>query len=94
MPMVEINFLCVHKKLRSKRLAPVLIKEITRRVNLTNVGPPSRPLSTGFQTGGRYSCPVSHRSGKRSTQPEWSCPSPWADAGERVSTDDGPPCSD
>jgi glycylpeptide N-tetradecanoyltransferase len=33
--MVEINFLCVHKKLRDKRLAPVLIKEITRRVNLT-----------------------------------------------------------
>ncbi|ODV62292.1 glycylpeptide N-tetradecanoyltransferase NMT1 [Ascoidea rubescens DSM 1968] len=30
---VEINFLCVHKKLRSKRLTPVLIKEITRRVN-------------------------------------------------------------
>ncbi|TMW62102.1 hypothetical protein Poli38472_009595 [Pythium oligandrum] len=37
MEMAEINFLCVHKKLRSKRLAPVLIKEITRRVNLTNV---------------------------------------------------------
>jgi hypothetical protein len=35
--MVEINFLCVHKKLRAKRLAPVLIKEITRRVNLENV---------------------------------------------------------
>jgi glycylpeptide N-tetradecanoyltransferase len=56
-PMVEINFLCVHKKIRSpshssnidyhyttlylqsirsKRLAPVLIKEITRRVNLQN----------------------------------------------------------
>lgn len=34
--MVEINFLCVHKKLRSKRLAPVLIKEITRRVNCRN----------------------------------------------------------
>jgi len=34
---VEINFLCVHKKLRSKRLAPVLIKEITRRVNKENV---------------------------------------------------------
>lgn len=32
---VEINFLCVHKKLREKRLAPVLIKEVTRRVNLT-----------------------------------------------------------
>merc|ERR1719440_1724559 len=34
--MVEINFLCVHKKLRSKRLAPVLIKEITRRVNCSD----------------------------------------------------------
>ncbi|KAK8801663.1 hypothetical protein WA588_005949 [Blastocystis sp. NMH] len=31
--MVDVNFLCVHKKIRSKRLAPVLIKEITRRVN-------------------------------------------------------------
>ncbi|XP_048035462.1 glycylpeptide N-tetradecanoyltransferase 1b [Megalobrama amblycephala] len=31
--MVEVNFLCVHKKLRSKRMAPVLIKEITRRVH-------------------------------------------------------------
>lgn len=37
MPMVEINFLCVHKKLRTKRLAPVLIKEITRRVNLQGI---------------------------------------------------------
>lgn len=27
----EVNFLCVHKKLRSKRLTPVLIKEVTRR---------------------------------------------------------------
>lgn len=35
--MTEINFLCVHKKLRAKRLAPVLIKEITRRVNKENV---------------------------------------------------------
>ena len=33
----EINFLCIHKKLRSKRLAPVLIKEVTRRVNLDGV---------------------------------------------------------
>ncbi|KAL7420444.1 glycylpeptide N-tetradecanoyltransferase [Cryptotrichosporon argae] len=33
----EINFLCVHKKLRSKRLAPVLIKEVTRRCNLADV---------------------------------------------------------
>lgn len=30
---VEINFLCIHKKLRAKRLTPILIKEITRRVN-------------------------------------------------------------
>jgi glycylpeptide N-tetradecanoyltransferase len=36
-PAVEINFLCVHKSLRSKRLAPVLIKEITRRVNLEDI---------------------------------------------------------
>lgn len=35
--MAEINFLCVHKVLRGKRLAPVLIREITRRVNATNV---------------------------------------------------------
>ncbi|KAF2894338.1 hypothetical protein ILUMI_11835 [Ignelater luminosus] len=35
--MVEINFLCVHKKLRSKRVAPVLIREITRRVHLTGI---------------------------------------------------------
>lgn len=33
----EINFLCVHKDLRTKRLAPVLIKEITRRVNRCNI---------------------------------------------------------
>lgn len=35
--MVEINFLCVHKKLRSKRVAPVLIREITRRVHLAGL---------------------------------------------------------
>jgi glycylpeptide N-tetradecanoyltransferase len=35
--MAEINFLCVHKKLRSKRLAPVLIKEVTRKVHLENI---------------------------------------------------------
>ncbi|EGS22286.1 uncharacterized protein CTHT_0018070 [Thermochaetoides thermophila DSM 1495] len=33
----EVNFLCIHKKLRGKRLAPVLIKEITRRINLDNI---------------------------------------------------------
>lgn len=35
--MTEINFLCVNKKLRAKRLAPVLIKEITRRVNIRGI---------------------------------------------------------
>lgn len=35
--LVEINFLCVHKKLRNKRMAPVLIREITRRVNLSGI---------------------------------------------------------
>jgi glycylpeptide N-tetradecanoyltransferase len=33
----EINFLCIHKKLRSKRLAPVLIKEVTRRCYLEGI---------------------------------------------------------
>ncbi|TFK76301.1 N-myristoyl transferase [Pluteus cervinus] len=33
----EVNFLCVHKKWRSKRLAPVLIKEVTRQCNLKGV---------------------------------------------------------
>ena len=33
----EVNFLCIHKKLRSKRLAPVLITEITRRCNVEGI---------------------------------------------------------
>ena len=33
----EINFLCVHKKLRDKRLTPVLIEEITRRCYLLDI---------------------------------------------------------
>lgn len=41
----EVNFLCVHKKLRGKRLAPILIKEITRRSNL-------RSIWQGVYTGG------------------------------------------
>ena len=32
--LIEINHLCVHPNLRNKRLAPVLIKEITRLFNL------------------------------------------------------------
>lgn len=35
--MAEINFLCVHKKLRSLRIAPTLIKEVTRRVHMENI---------------------------------------------------------
>jgi glycylpeptide N-tetradecanoyltransferase len=35
--MTEINFLCVHTKLRKLRLAPVLIKEITRRTNIKKI---------------------------------------------------------
>ncbi len=32
--MVDVNLLCVHKSLRGKRLAPVLIRELTRQFNL------------------------------------------------------------
>lgn len=35
--MAEINFLCVNKKLRTKRMTPMLIQEVTRRVNLTGI---------------------------------------------------------
>eukprot|EP01063_Lacrimia_lanifica_P040482 TRINITY_DN9186_c0_g1_i1.p2 TRINITY_DN9186_c0_g1~~TRINITY_DN9186_c0_g1_i1.p2 ORF type:complete len:481 (+),score=249.17 TRINITY_DN9186_c0_g1_i1:51-1493(+) len=35
--MCEINFLCVNKRCREKRLAPLLIQEVTRRVNLKGV---------------------------------------------------------
>ncbi|XP_061564324.1 glycylpeptide N-tetradecanoyltransferase 1-like isoform X2 [Cololabis saira] len=31
--VVQVKFLCVHKKLRLKRMTPVLIRELTRRVN-------------------------------------------------------------
>lgn len=36
-PTMVINFLSVHQKLRSKRLAVILIKEILRRFNLNNI---------------------------------------------------------
>lgn len=32
--LVQVRLLCVHKKLRMKRMTPVLIRELTRRVNL------------------------------------------------------------
>ncbi|XP_041819075.1 glycylpeptide N-tetradecanoyltransferase 2-like isoform X2 [Chelmon rostratus] len=35
--MVQVKFLCVHKKLRLKRMTPVLIRELTRRVNQQGV---------------------------------------------------------
>ncbi|KAL1538155.1 glycylpeptide N-tetradecanoyltransferase [Salvia divinorum] len=35
--LAEINFLCVHKKLRSRRLTPVMIKEVSRRVRMENI---------------------------------------------------------
>lgn len=35
--VTEINYLCVHKRLRSKRLAPVLIKEVTRQTHLKGI---------------------------------------------------------
>ena len=35
--MCEISFLCCHKALRNNRLAPVLIKEIHRRVACSDV---------------------------------------------------------
>ncbi|TFJ87260.1 hypothetical protein NSK_001592 [Nannochloropsis salina CCMP1776] len=70
MPMVEINFLCVLKKLRSKRLAPVLIKEITRRVNLT----------------GNLSNENIFRCGRPFTRRALSFPGPLLDAGIRPMT--------
>ncbi|KAJ3607644.1 hypothetical protein NHX12_024695 [Muraenolepis orangiensis] len=30
--VAQVNFLCVHRKLRQKRMSPVLIRELTRRV--------------------------------------------------------------
>lgn len=33
----EINFLCVHKESREQRLAPLLIEEVTRRVNCSQI---------------------------------------------------------
>ncbi|RNF07489.1 putative N-myristoyl transferase [Trypanosoma rangeli] len=56
-PICEINFLCVHKLLRAKRLAPILIKEVTRRVHLMNIWQAvytaGRLLPTPFSTA-RY----------------------------------------
>ncbi|EPS60050.1 hypothetical protein M569_14753, partial [Genlisea aurea] len=36
-PTAKISFLCLHERVRSKRLTPVMIREIARRVHLENV---------------------------------------------------------
>ncbi|KAH8045831.1 hypothetical protein JL722_13986 [Aureococcus anophagefferens] len=46
--VVEINYLCVHKRLRTKRLAPVLIKEITRARNLKGVFQAAHALLSNY----------------------------------------------
>ena len=45
--MIEVNLLCIHPRLRNKRLAPVLIKELTRQYNLLG-------YSKGLYTAGNY----------------------------------------
>lgn len=45
--LVEINFLCIHKKLRSHRLAPVLIREVGCTQS-ASVPLPSLPLAVGL----------------------------------------------
>jgi len=49
----EINFLCVHRRLRSKRLAPVLIKEVARQCQLKGV------FQAIYTTGAVLPTPVS-----------------------------------
>ena len=44
----EVNFMVVHKKLRSKRMAPVLIKEITRRCYLLKTWQAIYTVTPGF----------------------------------------------
>ncbi|AYV78241.1 MAG: N-myristoyltransferase [Edafosvirus sp.] len=43
----EVNFLCVHPELRAKGMAPLLIKELNRRLNLQNI-------YQGYYTAERY----------------------------------------
>eukprot|EP00830_Metopus_es_P016235 TRINITY_DN4958_c0_g1_i3.p2 TRINITY_DN4958_c0_g1~~TRINITY_DN4958_c0_g1_i3.p2 ORF type:complete len:340 (+),score=73.22 TRINITY_DN4958_c0_g1_i3:125-1144(+) len=54
--MARVSYLCVHSKLRTKRMAPVLIKEITRRINLKDV------WQGIYATGIRVPSPVSESS--------------------------------
>lgn len=54
--MAEINLLCVHKKLRDKKMTPTLIKEITRRVNLNNI------WQAYYTSGSTFPYPFTHAS--------------------------------
>ncbi len=60
--MVEINFLCVHKKLRSKRLAPVLIKVTLRGSGCGGGGMPWG-RDHGLE-GGQPACHSCRRAGR------------------------------
>ncbi len=57
--VVEINYLCVHKRLRSKRLAPVLIKEIARQCHLKGIFQPI--YTAGIVIPTPISCRYYHR---------------------------------
>ena len=46
-PMAFVNLMCVHKKLRDKRLSPLLIKELARICNLQG-------YFQAFATSGRF----------------------------------------
>ena len=48
--IADVKFLCVDKRLRSKRLIPVLIKELTRRVQLKSVWQASYTQETVIPT--------------------------------------------
>jgi glycylpeptide N-tetradecanoyltransferase len=63
--MVSIDFLCVHKELRCLGLSPILIREITRRVNLHG-GIFQAIYTTGIvlpcpiSTARYFHCPLNH----------------------------------
>jgi glycylpeptide N-tetradecanoyltransferase len=52
--MAEINLLCVHKKLRDKKMTPTLIKEITRRIQLQNT------WQAYYTSGSTFPYPFTH----------------------------------
>ncbi|XP_077358251.1 glycylpeptide N-tetradecanoyltransferase 2-like isoform X2 [Festucalex cinctus] len=58
--MVHIKFLCVHKKLRLKRMTPVLIRELARRVRQRGVGQALYAASVVLPTP-LSSCRLCHR---------------------------------